>query len=141
MPHLSQLLCGSPTGPSTLHQAASRRLRRIEGLSLTRAITGEQVLVEGGHQLLGGRQLDQLRHKLGQLAQLGSARGGQHHGARAAGGAWQVALLGLAQLVGARAELFELIREAGDLFPEIFDVVASCSIFADGFLISMYGNV
>jgi len=36
MPHLSQLPCGLPTEPSTLHQAASHRSRRIEGLSLLR---------------------------------------------------------------------------------------------------------
>lgn len=36
MPHLSQLLCDSPTAPLTLHQAASHRSRRIEGLSLLR---------------------------------------------------------------------------------------------------------
>ena len=36
MPHLSQLLCDSPTAPSTLHQAASHRSCRIGGLSLLR---------------------------------------------------------------------------------------------------------
>ena len=38
MPHLSPLLCDLPAAPSTLHQAASRRSRRIEGLSLRRGV-------------------------------------------------------------------------------------------------------